>query len=117
MSVIDDIAAVEADGAKPRRQKNREICALTAEAMLPLLQERVGQSWTRGNLSFTLTHAWVKEEGGYSWLCIMGLAMRNGVVVKPRGGWPLMYRNPPVGDGTVANLAALAQKIALDALV
>jgi len=114
MSVVDNIATVEADETKTPAEKRALIYALKTGALLPFLQAREGQSWSKGNLTVTLIRAWEKYEGGLSWLCVHIVATRDGVRVAVNN--PIMFRNPPVGDGSNAQLLQIAQDIVAEVL-
>lgn len=111
MALADEIAVVEADQTKPPAERRRLVYAIKAGALLPFLQARIGQSITRGAVTVTLVNAWADDDG---WLCAHILATRNGVTIPVNN--PLMFRNPPIGDGSAADLAAWARGIVLDAI-
>lgn len=114
MSVVDDIAAVEADGGKTPEQKRAAIYALKTGALLPLLKQRVGQTFSFRGYTGTLTGVMEWTQTGVSEIAIFGKVFQGTKEVKPRGGWPIIIRNAPVGDGSAAQLAQIAASLFTD---
>lgn len=96
-------------------QKAAQLDQLIVDGFLPVMQGRVGQTFTRGNLSVTLTGAAAYPEADRTWLAVSIIARRNGALVPVDN--PILFREPPVGEvGDAADLIAWATQIVLDVI-